>query len=172
MVPLLLEEIVEGTWALIAQGRIKVDARAVAFEHIGELQTWFPSAVQKVVASFNGHPEFDRIYKAVEEVRICADVLCQLTYDRVRTPDDKQVVARCVQAAALVQSAVDDLRPLAGLRPLSAEGAESARTNGRSDRVLLILRPSEGARMLWTNPALVVYRPDNAPALMIYELDL
>lgn len=136
-ISLLLAEIVNGVQELIRQGRPRLEVRAVAFQHIAELQRWFPEAVRNVVAMFNGHPQFDRIHDAVEEVRVCVDALGKLTYDQVRTPDDKHVVARCTEVAMLVRGAVDDLRSLAGLRPLPPGGQDSkpkGKPKGRKKR--------------------------------------
>lgn len=120
-IPVLLDEIVRGTERLIAEGRPPSDVRTVGFRHVRELQEWFPGAVRSVVGAFNGHPQFDRIYSAIEEFRICADVLCKLTYDRIREPQDKGVIARSAGAAVVIPGVVDDLCSLAGLRPIEPE---------------------------------------------------
>ncbi|MCK4342441.1 MAG: hypothetical protein KAY37_12040 [Phycisphaerae bacterium] len=119
-VPVLLEEIIYGMKALIdpkltngEKRLLEVDVRAVAFRLIVELQEWLPNVARNVLAKLDHHPQFDKVFHAVEEVRICADVLCKLTYDRVRTPEDQAVVARCVKVETLVQGAINDLRPLA-----------------------------------------------------------
>ena len=132
-IPTLLDEILDGASSLIDQGHKRVDVRTVAFRRIAELQRWLPKPVHDVLASLNGHPQFGDIYEAVEEVRTCADVLCKLAYDRVRTPNDIQATRRYVEAGGLVQGSVDALRPLAGLRPLPSGNANPGRHNS-SDR--------------------------------------